>query len=621
MTAAMSHRGPDGITQWLGGCAGLGFCRFVTTPQARGEFQPLPSTTGRALLVMDGRIDNAGELRRALLSKGFTLAAGTDAELVLRAYEAWGEDCPQRIIGEFAFVIWDAQRHRLFAARDVTGTRQFFYYRSGASFFFASEIRGLLALPNVPRRLKESKVLDFLVVQYDRDDVTGTFYQDIFRIAPGHSMTVDCHGMATRRYWRPEQLQPSRFASMDECAEAFLAQLREVVKCRLRSVHTIGALMSGGLDSSSIVGVVRNDFRAELKRPLQTYSLIREDRENCREWPAVQEMVAGGWIDATVITPEAADLTAVQDFLTGIPPHDDPFALVSCFPVFLAFQAAKQSGVRVLLEGMGGDLLFYSPGTSQRVIAGRRMLGLIPQLISAQLRHKTGLDVWRLPWQLLAESTPESLRSIYRSLRHRDPSRFHMGPEIEGDNFRRMRPEVRAAFLESKRQSSCNPSYPRPLNSDQTFHAFHYGAAMLSAGHEWEGELAFTMGLEQRSPYSDRRMIEFGIRMPVQAKVAAPWYKPVLRRAMAGILPRRVTWREDVGNHPASQYQERLLATLRQTQPELLSLDAIDKTLGAWIDPQALRQTLGSASRPGSQALGYNLLSLAFLAQWIDTRF
>jgi asparagine synthase (glutamine-hydrolysing) len=379
--------------------------------------------------------------------------------------------------------------------------------------------------------------------------------------------------------------------------------------------------MSGGLDSSSIVGVVRNDFRAELERPLQTYSLVREDRENCPEWSAVQEMIAGGWIDATVITPAAAGPTAAQDFLTGIAHTDDPFELVGCFPVFLAFQAAKQSGARVLLEGMGGDLLFYSPGTSQRVIAGRRMLGLIPQLIAAQRRHKSGLEVWRLPWQLLAETVPEGLRALYRSLRHRDPSRPHMGAEIGGDHFRRMRPEVRARFLESKRQSLCNPRYPRPLKSDQAFHAFHFSAAMLSAGHEWEGELASTMGLEQRSPYSDQRMIEFGIRMPVQAKVAAPWYKPMLRSALAGILPPRVTWREDLGNHPGFQYQARLLTTVQQTRPELLRMDTIEKILGAWIDPQALRQTLGSALRPGSLTLGYNLLSLAFLAKWIDTRF
>ena len=621
MTAAMAHRGPDGIAHWTGSTTALGYCNFITTPQARAKSQPLQNSQTQDVLVMDGRVDNAEELRRELMSKGLSLRTGTDAELVLRAYEAWGEDCPQRIVGELAFVIWDERRKKLFAARDVAGTRQFFYHRSGPSFFFASEIRGLLALHEVPRRLKESKVLDFLVVQYDRDDVEGTFYKDIFRIAPGHSMTIDAGSISTRRYWHPEHLQPSRFASPGECAEAFLAQLREVVKCRLPSVHSVGALMSGGLDSSSIVGVVRNNLRDELDTPLKTFSLVREDRENCREWPAVQAMIAGGWIDPTVITAEDATPAAAAEFMAGIAEHDDPFELVSLFPTLLTFRAAKRAGCRVLLEGMGGDLLFYSPGTSQRVIAGRRMLGLIAPLITAQRRHQSGLDVWRLPWQLLAESMPDTVRVIYRSLRHRDPSLAHMREEIAGDNFRRMRPDVRANFLESKKQSSCNPRYPRPLGSDQAFHAFHFEAAMLSAGHEWEGELAASMGLEQRSPYSDRRMIEFGIRMPVEAKVAAPWYKPMLRRAMVGILPPSVVWRDDLGNHPGFQSQRRLLAEIQRSNPDLLRPAAIQKSLGAWIDTQKLQHIADSALRPGSHVLGYNLMSLALLAKWIDTRF
>jgi len=289
--------------------------------------------------------------------------------------------------------------------------------------------------------------------------------------------------------------------------------------------------------------------------------------------------------------------------------------------MYLAFQVVKRSGCRVLLEGMGGDLLFYAPGTSQRVIAGRRMLGLVPSLIAAQKRHQSGLDAWKLPWQLLAESMPDNVRVLYRSLRHRDHSRAHLGQEIAGDNFRRMRPEVRASFLESKKQSLCNPRHPRPLGTDQAFHAFHFKAALLSAGHEWEGELAASMGLEQRSPYSDRRMIEFGIRMPVQAKVAAPWYKPMLRRAMVGILPHSVVWRKDLGNHPGFQYQQRLLTAMRQSQPDLLRPGTVQKSLGAWLDTQELQRIAQGALRPGNESLGYNLLSIALLAKWIDTRF
>ena len=612
MTSAMVHRGPDGIGHWTHGAVQLGQCMLRTTPEAADEVQPWSSATGELTLVLDGRVDNPDALRGDLLSRGAVLRNRTDAELVLQAYETWGEGCADRIVGEFVFAIWDNRRKTVFAARDAAGTRNFVYFWKHGTFLFASEIKGLLALDEVPRRLNESKVLDFLVVQHDRDDVTGTFYQGILRLPAGHAMRVDAAGVKTWRYWDPANLPNLRFASMDECGEAYLEQLRVAVKCRLRSSRPVAALLSGGLDSSSIVGLIRHEFRSELAQPLKTFSLIGDDRANCPEWAAVQEMVRGGWIQSAAMAPtDAVRADTCQRFLDDVARQDDPFALVSCFPVSLALQAARQAGCVVVLEGMGGDLVSYGPDRSQKVIFRNLMLTRVPQLISALRRHGLDPKLRQLAWRFLAEWSPERVRAAYRAMRDGTTPRLHFGPEMSGDNFRRLRPEVANAFIASKKASA--PPMGREVMSDQASHAEFFTSGLLSFAHEIEGDTALAMGLEQRSPFSDRRLIEFAVRMPVEAKLFATWYKLMQRNAMRTILPDKVTWRSDIGQHPGWMFHDSLLHEMGRTSPGLLEPSAVQAALGSWIDADNLKRAFASYAQTGDSVLGYNLWSLGML--------
>ena len=292
---------------------------------------------------------------------------------MLRAYEAWGEKSPDRIIGEFVFFIWDSRQQRLFGARDAAGTRHFYYCAGKGWFGFASEIKGLLATGLIEARLNESRVFDYLVSEYDRDDQVGTFYQGINRMPAGHAMAVTPHGSRTWRYWEPGNLPPMNFKSLDECAEAFREQFRIAVKCRLRSIGPVGAMLSGGLDSSSIVGLIGKEFRGDLQQPLKTFSLIREDRENCKDWQHIQEMLKEGWIEPTIIDSSIAG-DVFRSCLDSIPNTDEPFALSHGLTYSLIYEAARQNGCRIVLDGMAGDLLFYSLDRSLDLILRRKML-------------------------------------------------------------------------------------------------------------------------------------------------------------------------------------------------------------------------------------------------------
>ena len=610
MTAAMPYRGPDGINHWVKGPVALGQCMLRTTPESLEETQPLTNEDESLVLVMDGRVDNWEELRRELLGRGALLRTRSDAELVLRAYEVWGEACPDRIIGEYAFFLWDARQQRLFGARDAPGTRHFYYHRGNGWFGFASEIKGLLALGLIEPRLNEERLLDYLVEEFDRDDQVGTFYQDIHRMPAGHAMTVTARGVNSWRYWNPGNLPALHFASLDDCAEAFLEQLRVAVRCRLRSIGPVGAMLSGGLDSSSIVGLVSKEFRSAFAQPLKTFSLVRDDRENCPDWNSIQAMLKDDWLDPSVIDSARASEVS-QSYLERPRTTDEPFAFTHGFTYDLVYQAAGKAGCRVVLDGMAGDLLFYGFTRSMSALLGRKAYTRLPGMLAAYRRHGIDGRITDFARPLAASVAPEGVRAVYRRIRDRR--------EVRRGDLKQLHRETARRYLSLKR-SQRNAAAGHRSDNDQVAHARMFTSGLLSFGHEVYGQLALSKGVEPRSPFSDRRMIEFAIQMPVEAKLAMPWYKQLLRKGMAGILPEDVRWRTDIGGHPGWRFYERLIDGSAQTDAPIWNSDRLPGHLSPWIDAANLKQGPGIFAPGNEYDEKFKLFRLAVLAQWLSTR-
>ena len=619
MTSAMARRGPDGIDHRVQGSVALGQCMLRTTPESLEEHQPLGNEDEHLLLVMDGRVDNFEELRRDLLARGALLRDRSDAELVLRAYEVWGEDCPDRIIGEFVFFIWDARHQRLFGARDAAGTRHFYYHAGKGWFAFASEIKGLLALGRIEPRLNESRLLDYLVDEFDRDDEVGTFYQGIDRMPAGHAMSVTAQGIKTWRYWNPGNLPALEFASLEECAEAFMAQLRVAVKCRLRSIGPVGAMLSGGLDSSSIVGLISKEFRADLTQPLKTFSLIREDRENCPDWRAIREMLKDDWLDPVIIT-SALSSEVCRTYFDNIKNLNEPFALSQGFTDSLVFNAAREDGCRVVLDGMAGDLLFYSFDRSMDCILREMMLTQIPAFHAACRRHGIDKGFSRvLAWKSLRLVTPEKLRVVYRKLRDRRKLSGSKPGGAPGDILNLLHRETARHYLATKYAQRQQAAANVKPGNDQAAHARNFTSGLLSFAHEVNGQLALSMGVEPRSPFSDRRVIEFAIRMPLAAKLCLPWYKHLMRNCMAGILPEDVRWRSDIGNHPGWKFFERLSAEMARNSPEIWDRPRLNGILKKLVDVSRLSSIWREYQHRGDSGGGCEPFTLAVLALWLGT--
>jgi asparagine synthase (glutamine-hydrolysing) len=278
MLAVIAHRGPDDLSLWAVGAVALGHAMLRTSPQSGHEKQPLVDVDANLCLAMDGRVDNRSELAATLKESGFNLTINTDAEMILRAYQCWGEELLNRVLGDFAFAIWDGSRKHLFCARDPIGVKPFYYYCDGRTFLCGSELQEILAHPAVAPEPNEEFIganLSGRII-----DRNSTLYRHVFRLEPGHSMTLGSSGMRKRRYFDLNSSRIIRLKTNRDYGDHFLEVFKSAVLSRLCSHNgAVAAELSGGLDSSMTVGtsasMMRDGTAADLR--FETFSLVFPD--------------------------------------------------------------------------------------------------------------------------------------------------------------------------------------------------------------------------------------------------------------------------------------------------------------------------------------------------------
>lgn len=496
MGEALLHRGPDRGSVWTGESAGLVHRMLCTTPESLNEILPLESTP--FVITADARLDNRDELLPQL---GLS-AAVPDSTIILKAFETWGESCPEKLVGDFAFAVWDSARRRLFCARDGLGTRPFFYAPTpDGGWAFASEIRGLFAA-GVARRVEEH----FLVRQRECDwsDPSLTAFKDIRRLPPGSSVTVDEHGIRFRVYWRPDPSKEIRLSSDEAYVEAFLELFRRAVRDRLRCSGPVGAMLSGGMDSSSVVAMARSLLPTSR---LSTFSAVSEDRATCPEYPFVRDVIAQGGLDPVVIGAEKAD--DYSDDLAHVLLHsDEPVDAHYLFLSRIMHAEARRRGVRVLLDGADGDV------------------------VVSQNHHY-------LAYRLRESGWGACLKEISRRA------------DVLG------RTRIRVLI-----QSCLGPILVRRLHaSSRECQGSFLASGDISFGLELYDRSASRLSLESRHPFFDKRLVEFCLAVPTEQKIGSGWPKWLLRRAMADLLPESVRWRKDKSSVTAP-FRDRMIGSV-----------------------------------------------------------
>ncbi len=349
MDGALAHCGPDGHGLWTKGPAALGHRKLEVTPESRRDEQPRVSG-GQLILTADAILDNRNELI-AEFGLPENEKSLPDSDLILEAYHRWGGDCPKHLLGDFAFAVWDPEAGTLFCARDHMGIRPFYYaHLPGRLFAFATEIKGLLALAEIPRRVDETTVGDFLTLNHSSR--TRTFYRDVRRLDAAHSLAVSTDGVRAKRFW---SLRPDRrleLPSREAYARALRERIEEAVACRLRCGVRVGAHLSGGLDSTALAVLAARRLREQGER-LVTASFMPALEEGWRlhdERPFVDTIKEREELEAHEIVTDSVDYCSSLDI-------DRPMAVDAGTPEGRTAALMAERGARVVLSGWGGDEL------------------------------------------------------------------------------------------------------------------------------------------------------------------------------------------------------------------------------------------------------------------------
>lgn len=542
MVASLGRRGPDAAAVWYGRTVGLGQTTLRSSPRPAGDEGPRDlrhrDLRHRDLvLAADARIDNRGELLKTLDLAPYDDESVVDEQIILAAYARWRETCPNMLLGDFAFAIWDAREELLFCARDHFGVKPFYYYRSRRRFVFASEVRAVLSSGATPRRINEARIADYLVEGLEGHDKTSSFYHDIWRLEPGHAISIRPARTRKWRYWNLQTSPPSRYRSDAEYRDAFREVFTEAVRCRLRTSKPPASMLSGGLDSSSIVAIADQLLAEQGRRPLRTLSATAADGVNCPESACIRAMRQRKTLDSFAVTRD--DLSGYRDEMSPLLYHcDEPFDVEIALPQVM-YVAAKRMGSNVLLDGLDGDIVVSlgSRCLSHLLRRGkwrsawkeaRRQRQSDPTLSAASLLYRAGRAAF-VPFGL------SGIRERLGLQRHRDD---HLGTSIINREFAR---EVR---LEERLEALWAHGQTASVSNIHQYHAQDINHPYLVVALERYDRVASFYSIEPRHPFLDKRLVELCVGLPWWQCVGDGWSKIILRQSIGDLLPQQVRWRK-----------------------------------------------------------------------------
>jgi asparagine synthase (glutamine-hydrolysing) len=525
-TDLLSHRGPDERGTALFGNVFLGMRRLSIIDLSGGQ-QPIWNEDKTCCIVYNGELYNFRDLRPELESRGHVFQTRSDTEVVLHAYEEWGPDCLRLFNGMFAFAIWDERAGLLFLARDRIGEKPLYYYQDRDRLIFASEIKAILADPVVPRRLNPRGLANFLC--FGHAVAPETIYESIYKLLPGHYLLAQDEKVRTCRYWDvgdEPQLPPESILTEAEYAERILSLLDDSVRRRMVADVPVGAFLSGGVDSSAMVALMKRHSSV----PIKTFSLGFSIGGAYNELSDARRVAKYLGTEHHELHAEHVDL--IQTLHRLVYHYDEPFADAAAFPLYLLSTFAREH-VKVVLSGDGGDELF----------GGYRRYA-VDQFASLYQRFPAALTKNLIP--TIASKLPR-LRRTKRAL----------GTLCLADPARRyaswltiFTPEMQTELLTADLQAAVTdydpvapyPNYYHALDgkgaSDHLNRLMYIDLKTLLVDGYMEKLDKATMAcsLEVRVPLLDHRLVELAFQIPGRFKICASSMKRILKRAVRDLV-------------------------------------------------------------------------------------
>lgn len=551
MGEAIRHRGPDAGGVFIDEQIALCHRRLSIIDLSESGAQPMHSPSGRYVTVYNGEIYNFLELRTELESDGIVFRGGSDTEVLIALYEKYGPDCLSMLNGMFAIAIWDKTKQSLFLARDRLGKKPLYYYQKGERFLFASEIKSILCAPDIDRSIRTDAVVDFFFYQYVPDP--KTIFSAVYKLPPGHWMQIDKNGTTLHQYWDVSFSQ-THTGSKNQIQGELFELLQDSVRARMISDVPLGAFLSGGVDSSAVVGMM-----AESSKSPVTTCAIGFNNKKFDEVAYAAKVAKQFRTDHHEFTVQEKVETSLES-ITAI--FDEPFADPSFVPTYFVSQLARTM-VTVALAGDGGDENFagYSKYLGDQF--ENKLRSGIPTFLRQPLGSVSGL---------LRNNPVSFLRrggSLLNSLSV-DPA---TGFFLSNSFFRQdVWNQITAGQFE-KESNGYDPAditrnYYTKADSDDHLSQLLYtdlksylpGDILVKVDR-----MSMANSLETRAPILDYRVVEFAASIPSEMKIHNKEGKSILKSSLEGFLTNETLYRKKMGfSVPLAQWLRREIATVAE---------------------------------------------------------
>ena len=552
MCRVITHRGPDEQGTAVVGRAAMGMRRLSIIDLAGGQ-QPVYNADRTKLIVFNGEIYNYRELRRQLEARGHVFRTNSDTETIINAYQEYGKDCVRHLRGMFAFAIWDNSDQSLFIARDRVGKKPLFYsVTPSGEFVFGSELKVLLTHGGISREIDRGALDAYLTFGYVPEELC--IFAAVKKLEPGHFLTFRNSEIRTEKYWDLDFSGEQFTDSEGEIAGQLLEKLRDAVAVRLVSEVPLGAFLSGGVDSSAVVGLMSQIMDS----PVKTFSIgFNEDSFDELKYARIAARHFGTDHHEFTVTPDLVSL--VEELVWHF---DEPFADSSALPTFMVSKMAREH-VTVVLSGDGGDELFagYSRYVTERKRSG---LERLPRSIRQNLIRP------------LSEALPHGARgknylfniSLDAAARYIDSISHFNGPRKQKLYSGSTRTKMNGSFARGEsifRQIAANSGTDDPVENLLYLDTKTYLPSDILTKVD---RMSMAASLETRSPLLDQELIDHVARIPSALKLKGTETKYIFKRAVEGIVPKEILERPKqgfgapIGDWINSQLKERMTGDL-----------------------------------------------------------
>lgn len=599
MCRVMKHRGPDGEGYYTDNNAALGH-RRLSIIDLEGGKQPMSNEDGTIWITFNGEIYNFSEIKDELSRKGHRFKTRSDTETIIHAYEEYGEECVKKFRGMFAFGLWDSKRKILFIARDRLGKKPLYYYNDDKKIIFASELKAVLQDRSINREFDRAALVDYLTYNYI--PFPETIFKDIYKLPPGHYMTVDVESdlsLTIKQYW-DIQYNPDYSVSEDEWAERLREKLKEAVKIRLISDVPLGAFLSGGIDSSAVVSLMSMVQGSRVK----TFSIgfKEEDFSELRYAREVADKFGTEHIEM-IVEPDAIEMLPALSW-----EFDEPFADSSAIPTYYVSKMAREH-VTVILSGDGGDETFAGYRRYQWARDMQRhdwmpaclkkmLFGFPASVLPEGVKGKGMLEhLSKDPFERFAGLNTFSDKHYLKSLLHRD---------------------VLAGVQQNSNGKLPDYTYLRKFydgcNSKDYLTRIQYTDTKTYLAEDILTKVdraSMLCSLETRAPLLDHEVVELVASVPASLKIKDGETKYILKKAMTSILPDSILYRKKMGfGVPLVHwFKNDLTGYARET---LLSKGAKERGI---FNPDYIEGMLNSHQKTGRD-LSARIWALLFFEHW-----